>query len=667
MDSSEELLTRLASEDEELRRVTVRELATRPFALVRHHLYAALGDDSWRVRKEAVEAILKALPAGEAIAELVDLLRIEGNPGLRNSAVEVLQLLGERSVPHLCRVLNDNDVGVRKFAIDTLGAVGSPSAVPFLIASLDDSDPNVAAAAAESLGSIGDGRAVLPLVQSLGAGDLLFKHSVLDALTRLGQPVPLDTLAVLVSQPLLAKSIFDCLRVVGTAEAVPLVMPGLRDRRRNVREAAVATMAAIYRRAGADGTDGEIAARLHALVGSEVVGSLVNALASTEREVREGAICLLGAIGDGRAVEGLLSACRDELQQALCLQAFARLGDAARQALPERFAGAGDEERCLIAQICGELHFPAAAEIVTQALSDDYPPLRAVAAGVVARARLAEFVPRVASLLTDEVAAVRRAAGEALRQLAIESRPAVAAVANELASAPLPQHRLESIQLLAALAENERLLLLGKDPDAAVRRAAVAALGEVQPAGVRSALVLALADEKAEVRIAAAIALGQCPGAEVTQALLLALNDVDPWVQCAALRSLQTLDDPAVVPRLYPLLTSVSGIVVITAMKAIQALDREGSASGLVGMLHHHDEEVAKAAVDLLAGTAAQWLDEFGIYLLKHPLREVRRKIAMLMAEQWGARAVPVLAQAAESEPDELLRGFFQELKARLG
>ena len=178
---------------------------------------------------------------------------------------------------------------------------------------------------------------------------------------------------------------------------------------------------------------------------------------------------------------------------------------------------------------------------------------------------------------------------------------------------------------------------------------------------------MALADEKAEVRIAAATALGRCRGADVTQALLLASNDVDPWVQCAALRSLQVLGESGVVPKLYPLLANSSAIVVIAAMTAIQALEGGGAVGRLVGMLHHHDEVVVKAAVDLLAGTADQWLDEFGVTLLQHPQRDVRHKIALLMAEKWGGRAVPVLAKAADSEPDELLRGFFQDLKARLG
>jgi predicted Zn finger-like uncharacterized protein len=248
VDLMEKLIHQLESNVEEERRQAVVALGRLPFSGVKHLLYLALGDDSWRVRKEAVDAVLAAAPATEAIEELVDLLLVSENAGLRNAAVDILQSLGEQALPFLYRRLVHEDAGVRKFVVDILGGIGATAAVPKLLPVLDDTDPNVAAAAAESLGNIAAAEAVPVLIRSLAKEDLLFRYSVLEALKKIGKPVPLSVLAPLANLPLLRKAVFDCLRSIGTVEAVPLLIEGLSERARNVREAAMLAVATIYQR-----------------------------------------------------------------------------------------------------------------------------------------------------------------------------------------------------------------------------------------------------------------------------------------------------------------------------------------------------------------------------------------------------------------------------------
>lgn len=174
----ENLLKSLASPDEEERRLAVSTLAGFPFERIKHLALSALGDESWRVRKEAVDLILSVSPGEELSRELVSLLIVRENTGLRNSVVEVLQTVGEKVIPHLVEHLAHEDAGVRKFIVDIMGGIGSKAALPELTVALADSDANVAAAAAESLGTIGDCGAVPYLLKTLERDDLLIRYAI---------------------------------------------------------------------------------------------------------------------------------------------------------------------------------------------------------------------------------------------------------------------------------------------------------------------------------------------------------------------------------------------------------------------------------------------------------------------------------------------------------
>src|SRR5574340_194595 len=124
------LAEKLRSPDEETRRLAVIGLARYPLVEVTESIFFAMGDDSWRVRKEAIDAVLTAPVSAQVTEGLVTLLRSHDNAGLRNSAVEALGKSGTPVVPILCRHLDDGDHDVRRFIIDILGSIGAPGTVP---------------------------------------------------------------------------------------------------------------------------------------------------------------------------------------------------------------------------------------------------------------------------------------------------------------------------------------------------------------------------------------------------------------------------------------------------------------------------------------------------------------------------------------------------------
>jgi HEAT repeat protein len=649
-------IDQLRSADEEIRRLAVVGLAGYPLAETRAHLFGALGDASWRVRKEAVDALLSSAASNETMEELVGLLRSHDNAGLRNSAVEALEKLLSRAVPVLCRHVDDPDHDVRKFVIDILGSIGDAAAVPLLIRALDDPDPNVCAAAAENLGKIGDAQAVPHLLEALAKTDIWLRYTILDALSRIGKPVPMAVIAPMAGENLLKKAVFDCLGVIGDAAAAPLLLEGIKERIKNVREAAVVALVKVRERLPAEEARQIVDMRLRELNGSPYVEGFLGSLDTADRNLKEALVKVLGIVGDERATGPLLRGCRDDRLRRYCLQAFAVMGETAAASLLSAFPAADDEERCFIAYICGELRYAGCTALLRDGMRDANPMLRKVAVMAAGKTDQAGLIPEIVPLLDDSELEVSDGAIEALSRLADKDAGAVGAVAGLLGSASRPEKRRDAARLFAALADAEKLSLLIKDEDAGVRKAAVNALAELRSASSVSHLVMALVDEIPDVRIAAAGALGEIGSDEVLDPLLLALRDEDPSVQCAALNSLGRLRHPGASQAIAALLETTDGLVTICALEALAGIGGEEVADLVKKALDNPDEEVVKTAVTILAGKGDTWLAEYRERLLAHPHWDVRRSFINAMAANWGAKSLPYLQSALDTESDPLVK-----------
>jgi HEAT repeat protein len=144
----------LTAQDPEVRRLAVGEL-TRLGTESTASLIRALGDEDWRVRKEATQAIIDMPPSKELAEAVAKALQPNDNVGLRNAAVEALAALGQTAVEALTEATASLDVDGRKLAADALGQSRHPSAVLLLRSLAVDADLNVRVAAIEALGHVG--------------------------------------------------------------------------------------------------------------------------------------------------------------------------------------------------------------------------------------------------------------------------------------------------------------------------------------------------------------------------------------------------------------------------------------------------------------------------------------------------------------------------------
>ncbi|GLI39653.1 HEAT repeat domain-containing protein [Geobacter hydrogenophilus] len=664
MGDLEHIRTQLTGADEEERRQAVISLGRHPLAKSRELFFSAMGDGSWRVRKEAVNTLLTVPLDDSTLNGLIGLLASSDNAGLRNSAVEALERLESRSVPLLLDHLKASDHDVRKFVADILGSIGDRSSIPSLVEALQDPDANVSAAAAENLGKIGDPRAVAPLVEALATGDVWFRFSVLGALTRIGEPVPIPVFAPLVADPLLKRPVIECLGAVGDRDAVPVILEGLQDRVRAVREAAACALArlrgrlpAVYAR--------EVDDQLTGFRGKPCVDDLIASLDTTDRQVRESLVGILALIGDERAALPLLEGCRDERLRRTCLQGFRIMGEGGMAALLAAFSKADDEEKTFIIYLWGEMGFGGAAPYLGEAMASNRYSVRNAAVVAAGKIGLTGLLDQIRLLLDDSEQDVRKGAVDALVRLAPAGREKVAAIARTLSTSPDPDNRRDAARIFAALADPERLALLVKDESPLVRRSAVTALAGLRLPECLGNLVMALVDEDPDVRIAAATGLGEVQGEGSVGSLILSLNDEDPWVRCAALRSLGKIGGERALDAIEDLLGKADGVVLITALEALAGLGDDRALLLVRRGLENSDEEVVKSAIDILSRSDCSWIDEYRDRLLRHPHWDVRCATARAMAHLLGEGAAMHLRKALESEQDELVRGELRDLLGR--
>lgn len=596
----DDIQKKLASADEEERRIAVRSLAALPLPDARELAFASLGDESWRVRKEAVELILSFRADEGLISDLVDLLSVQGNAGLRNSVVEILQATGEKALPKLVASLGHEDPGVRKFLVDIMGGIGSASVVPELCLVLDDEDANVAAAAAESLGLIGDSGSLPHLLKALERDDLLIRYAILEALVKIGSPVPLQVITPLAGDPLLKRALFDCLGIIGSPEAVSLLIEGLGDRARKVREAALVALDLIRRRSVPAEVRGVIDPLLRSVAGTEPVEYLLAVGKSQDRKIKNAAIAILGAIGDLRAVDLLLDEYRNEEMQSAALQALRDMGNGVGRELEARFENADTEGRCVIVHMAGELDLPESRRIAENGTADQYPMVRAFAAEAIGKIEAVELISIVTELLGDVNGDVRRRATGAMVRLAKVASESVAAAASRLGESGDPDSRIQGVRLYAALNDSGHIAFMLKDEEAAVRREAVNALAELRSAESAGRLTIALSDEDGDVRLAAATALGWSGFADDAGALLLALDDPSPRVQIAALKSLGRRRQLSALEKILAMLEESSGMLLISAMRAAVQIDPVKARPYLLKAEESGDEEVVKVARELV-------------------------------------------------------------------
>lgn len=668
---SEETTRFQQEQDEEIRYRIVQRQQDLSWEQSKPLLLAALGDQSWRVRKLAVEQIRSAGALSvDDREQLVCLLRDEDNAGLRNSAAELLISLGLQSVGTLVRHLHDADHDVRKQLVDILGAIGGAEALQALPEMLNDPDVNVAAAAAEALGASGDSCFARALVTCLEQSeDQFFRYNLLSALGKTGVPGPLPVvIRKMLSDSLLGRAVYECLgRIGGDGEAVELLLCGIKSGLPSLRQAAICSLASVLRHIPSDQGE-DVKNRLQRATDAGLLEQLSLVRFPSGTAVDGAIISILGMINDLQAVPLLLRAQADEQLAPQAEHLLDRLGSAAVQAAIKRFGSCQNRtERAAICRLVGRATDIGedGIALIHQALSDQNDDVRASAVAAVATMTVnSQLASRLLELLNDQSMLVRSAAVTTLEKSA-GSCQEVRDTAIRMARSEDPEQRIIAARLLVAVQGSEYLSALLKDVEPSVREAAARAAGGLGGQEGCSHLVLAMADEDPEVRIAAAEALGECGDTAAIEPLRLALHDHDPWVQAAVLKSLVQLagqDAQADLIVLWEQGDEVVQLVCLNAFRQLATPDCIRSVASRIGVC---GAEVLKGAIAFLRDYASEQLIPWLQQLINHPDWDVRIVVVRASADLVREHE-ELFRNALLTEKDALVRAEISVLLDRM-
>lgn len=658
----------LRSDEEEIRRGAVARLgapgSADEAAETLDFLVEAMGDPSWRVRKEAAARAAAFGDAALAAEVLARALAEPENVGRRNAVVEALVGLGAQAVPALIAALAGRPEH-RKLIADALGLIGDLRGGPALAPFVDDEDPNVRVAAAEALGRIGGTAARQALEHALGRGELLLSQAALEGLNRLGAALPTRVVAPLVAQPTLKAAALEAMARTGERQALEPLETALRDAARSTREAAIRGIAELYRRLDGAGRDA-LAAALVADTGAfpTITGALLEGTLGTQRD----AALLLGLTRRPEAARPLVLALGDRDLREAAMQALAMIGAPAAETLA---ALAPDLEASLRADAYALLPRlgPAASDARVQALlaealdddSADAATAAAIALGEVGDREALAPLLRAVDYWAGRDEAVAHAAADALGRLGARHYDEVRVLVQSRGLGGPDAPYLCRALGACGRADDGPLLrqALGAD-EPALRRAAADALAQLPATPeVDEALTFALADESPEVRASAARALGSHQALDAAEPLERAALEGEPLVRAAAARALGQVAaaHDAARPLLRRVADTGDAAAAVPALDALARLDDPADDARLVRALDAADGETVKAAaraLGLRAATATPEARATATAALGRALVDARwdvRRQAVLALADYGALPLLYARRAHEQDP----------------
>jgi HEAT repeat protein len=665
----------------EARRVAVQQIAKVRGREAPELLLRALGDEDWRVRKEAtlVAPILERRE--EVVATLAAALEDAVNIGLRNAAVEALVTIGPDAVGAVIDTLTRLDADARKLAVEVLAGVADGRGTAALARALADEDANVRVAAAEALGNsalAGEPSrelATQALVAALSTRDSFLKIAALDSLSRLEARLPWSVFKPYAADPLLRRYAIAAASGAREPEAVRALANAAGDASPTIAREALVALGEFIASEPEDEALLECAREALALNAAGSEHARRTARDNEDAQARAGALLVLGLLRSPDDVPALVEALGDDdvAQRAdLALRLF---GPDVVSPLLAASRGARPSVRAAALALASSLAGTRVVEVreeLREALEDE--SLEVVSCAVEVLGTLGEPIDlsRVANLVWHADERLAAAAANAVSELAARYVDAARALLRE----PRIEHDplVLGCILLGAIASTQplddsdvRLLeraLAHDDPH--VRRAAIEALAQAGGEAGADAVVFALADEEYEVQLAAVRALGRLGRAEPLVRVIAGTRD--PALTATALRALGDADPERALAAARPLVIHADAAIACAAVEAIGQL-RAGRPPGrapahvvasceeaLFAALDHADAEVVKLALSLVgAQPGARALVRLGS-CLDHSSWEVRRVAAELLGNDKSPEAQALLRTRYEREQDSIVR-----------
>lgn len=657
--------------DENVRLKTVQRLGNRPDPSL---VAGALADESWRVRREAAEAIAKSTDV-HAVETLIAAIREKHqDPAILNASLTALAHSAADVVGPVQALLADPDHDIRTYAALALGMLGDRRAVPALVTHLEDPDANVRFHALEALGRIGDRSAADAVAAVAESRDFAVAFVALDALAAIGEPSVAHRLLPLVDEPLLAEPAVNCVGLLGSEEVVGPLVQRLGRPGTPTRAIAIAIERIHDRLEEFFGEGGLVADVTRSTITPESISQMLASVEGSSDEELHGLITVLGW-QRGAGIDAVLA--RLLSHPGVGPHAADVLGDRGIDAAPEIIAAgrdlAGDARR-LAAVALRRIGWDVTTPLLITWLDDDPPVIVAAAGALGAIGDSRAFYPLL-RILGHPMATVRQAAVSALHSIGHPDMPSV--IASRL-SDPQPEVREAAARVAGYFGYArclDRLIGLTTDPVPAVRRVAVESLASYEDRTAWLAIANAASSDENPMVRAAAIRMARDPRAREMDALLeSAPEDPNLWVRYHGVYSLAERERSrrGASPKLAAKLVERARVdpappVRIAALECIAQLHLERGLPVMIAAVSDPVPDIAAAA------TAA--LGSFNVAESRSTLRslvdtenpQIRRAAIDSLGRLGETEVIDRLASIAASSSDDLTRRAAITALGRIG
>ena len=666
LDRERELVAQLESRDEAARFNAARMLAEQDEIHSAQPLIGVLGDQSWRVRKLAVDGLARH-GGDDAVKSLMRVLRQEHrNLGVLNSALQVLALSGLDAIGPLVECLSDGDSDLRIYAAHALGDQHDPRAVSALIGAFDDPDPNVRYHAIEALGKLRAADAVDKLAAIAESRDFYLAFAALDALMRIGDPRIAPRLVPLLQDEMLRVPCADALGRLGDEDTIAPLITLLNEQGAPV-QAVAQSLAALHDRYERLYSEGDyIAGLARRDINADGEQNLLKALNNINDDGLRALVLVLGWLEGDEVARALTTLLGIATARKEVVEALVRYGERVTELLTGQLGSEDVETRQAAIVALGRIGDPRSVPALLQILSADDESVIG-AAGALAKIGDRRSLDRLLDLVGHPKPAVRQAVIAAINSI---GHPEMASRTAKLLTDPDPYIRESAVQIAGYFGYEgciEPLFERCVDEDESVRRTAIEHIPYLDDDRVTSILVEALQDKTSRVRASAAKALGQVETSRAAPYLLLALKDDDPWVRYFAARSIGRYDYAESLDALARLAEEDPvHHVRIAAVESLARIGGEQATAVLARLTRSDNVDLASAAIEGLG--RMDHTDSLSPLLAALRAGDAvrRRKAAQALGRRGESSVVQALQWTAAAETDADVRKAAVDSLARL-
>lgn len=652
--NTEQLKRRLTEESPEVRRRAVLEINDYEPPEVIDLMILALGDDDWRVRKEAAGVAATMASEKTVVHRLIEEMTQEDNVGLRNAAAEALALSDAEAITELMNQTPTLNASGRKIAIEVLGSSNDPRVESVLIDCLSDEDDNVRACAAEWLGEVGGEQATTALVACLDGQDVLLVLAALQSLNRIRAVIPWPLLSSLSNEKLYGAELLLALGRSDAVEAAPVIA-----RQLGYDQAAARAMELLHNSSDQTGAAVETALRDLDDHGRAFLSKTIRD--GEPAEQRSAAACLLWSHQLSN-MPFIVELAQNESLYPLLLDELKKWGPSALNKLEEMMPTIDGKPLAsvigLLARLLDISSGQAKTDLFANYLASEDMIVATAAASAVSRFGDGRVIPRLVELLGSSRNRVRRVASHALTEVGQRHPDLVQKALAEIELAGEQGIQLcRIIEVVGKAEDTSRLSVALGSPIPELRAAVLGALAAVAGENVLEMIALAMTDEDLSVRMAAAAALGRI-GPPAAETIIYALHSADGPLKAALIRALGQVGHSEA-PVILKAMCQESAEIALAALEAMDTLGLNVT-DIQQELLRHPDSEVVKQALTVLGSTvsSSQLVD-----LLDHDSWDVRLAVVARLAQmKEDEQAHEALFSHLNQEKDDLVREAIERI-----